>query len=803
MENYNNGVKNRVYSIPTSSNETDIINLRDLFLKYTKRWYWFVLSLIIMLIIATFYIKKTETKYQVQTKILLRSEATNPGQMMMMESLGLVSGSRVVEDEIQVISSNNILKQTIDTLGLQVEYYQREGLKYAEMYKDNPLELNSSSDFLNNLKKTLTLDIKETSDGYKINVKTRGHSEEFEIANIQESFNTSFGKMNFRLVSNIKKGSRYRVKVYSPVAIINKYSTNMTVAPVNKQTNAIQVSIVEANVNKGKDFLNKLIDIYNLDAIEDKNIIARNTAVFINDQLANISEDLYNVESNVESFKRSNTLTDLTSEAGIFLESSQQNEVKLAQVETQLNMINAVDSYIQDPNNSNKLIPANIITNDATLAMSIQEYNSVMLERMKMAQTAKKSNPALVQLDQQLAALKSNVLASINSVKSGFRITRNDLRAKIAQYNTKLKNVPTQERKYVDIKRDQEITQNLYIFLSQKKLENELSLASTAPASRTIDKAYAGIKPVKPKKMIVYLVAMLLGLIIPFVFIWLKDVLNNKVEDVREYQENVNTPYLGSIGVSRDPGPVIVKEGSTTPVVEMFRLIRTNLQFMLGNKQSPVILITSSMSGEGKSFTSINLSMSFALMKKRVILVGLDIRSPMLAEYLEISTGNYKGTSVYLSDSTYKPEDIIEKTKFHDFFDVISSGPIPPNPAELLMNKRLDELIAYLRQNYDYVILDTAPIGMVSDTYLLNRFTDCSIYISRKNYTPKDAYRLINEIYEDKRLNNMGVVLNGTDASSSYGYGYGYGGDKKKLKKKFKYTFGDKLTDFIRKKRKK
>lgn len=774
----------------------DVINLRELFLKYLRKWYWFLLSVFLAFIIAFVFIKSSEIKHQIQTVILLRNDKTSSGisQMDMMENLGFIGLSKEVEDEIQVISSKKIINQAIDSLGIQVEYFEKDGLRYVKKYKNEPFKIKLSKEFLENLNYTIKVFVKESNGTYKVDVKAKKRfSEQYKLKNIQESFVTPAGRFNFVATALPKKDTKYKIIIHPIKELVENYGNNLKVATVNKQSNAIKISIIDSNIQMAEDFLNKIVELYNLDAIVDKNIIARNTANFIQDRLGIITRELFDVESEVENYKRSNKLTDLSSEATLYLQTASEYEKRLTELETQLNMVNSVEDHIKNSKNTDALIPANVITDDPSLAKSIQEYNMAVLERMKLSQNASEKNPALIHIDQQIAALKSNVLASVNSVKSGIQIAKNDVIRQGAAFNSKIKSVPTQERQFLEIKRQQEIKQNLYLFLSQKREETALNLASTAPAARTIDKAFASLLPVAPKKQIIYLIALFVGLLIPFICIYLKDLINNKIEDSKEFQRLIKAPYLGSIAISRENGAIIVTEGKTTPVVEMFRLLRTNLQFIIGDKKSPTILVTSSFMGEGKSFVSINLAMSLALMKKKVLVVGLDIRSPKLGDYLHLPTD--KGLTIYLSDNSVEPEEIIFPSGKHDYLDATPAGPVPPNPSELIMSPRLDAFIAYAKERYDYIVLDTAPIGMVSDTYLLNRIADNSIFVARENYTPKDATELINEVYEEDRLNGMGVVLNGTSTTSSgYGYGYGYGSNSRKKNKFSRFiTFDKKL----------
>lgn len=773
----------------------DIINLRELLLKYLRKWHWFLLSVFLAFIIAFVFIKSSEIKYQVQTVILLRNDKTSSGisQKDMMESLGFIGFSKEVEDEIQVISSKKIINQAIDSLGIQIEYFEKNGLKYVKKYKNEPFKINLSKEFLDTLSNTINIYVKENNGIYNVNIKAKKRfSEKYKLKNIQEAFATPVGKLNFIATALPKKDTKYKITIYPIKELVENYGERLNVTTVNKQSNAIKISIVESNVRMAEDFLNKVVELYNLDAIVDKNVIARNTANFIHDRLAIITKELFDVESDVENYKRSNKLTDLSSEATLYLETASEYEKRLTELETQLNMVNSVEDYIKSSKNADALIPANVITNDPSLSKSIQEYNMAVLERMKLAQNASEKNPALIQLDQQIAALKSNVLASVNSVKSGIQIAKNDVIRQGTQFSSKIRSVPTQERQFLEIKRQQEIKQNLYLFLSQKREETALNLASTAPAARTIDKAFASLLPVSPKVWIIYLMALIMGLLVPFLLIYFKDLINNKIEDAKEFQRLIKAPFLGSIGTSREGETIIVTEGKTTPVVEMVRLVRTNLQFVVGSKKSPVILVTSSFMGEGKSFVSINLAMSLALMKKKVLIMGMDIRSPMLSEYLHLP--QHKGMTIYLSDVSVEPDEIILPSGQHEYLDVVPAGPVPPNPSELIMSPRLDAFVAYAKEKYDYIVIDTAPIGMVSDTYLLNRIADNSIFVAREKYTPRDATELINEVYEEGRLNGMGVVLNGTASTSSgYGYGYGYGSEPLKKHKLPKTTFNEKL----------
>ena len=768
MENQNiknnevvhNQISSNITDSNTNQNNSETIDIRELLFKYLRKWYWFVISVIVCFIIAYVYLKISNVQYKVQTTILLRKDPGSSGllDMSMLDGLGIPSAtSKEVEDEIQVLSSKSLMKNVIQSLGTETEYFLKKGFRYEELYPSTPLKLLVSKTFNDTTKQPVEFRIERLEKEYKIKLIYGNENETYKIASLNETLKTPVGVFKFQQVSTIKIGDSFKIITY-PIRVLTEiYSTTIKVASVTKKSNAINVSIESASSKKSEVILNKLIELYNLDAIIDKNMIASNSAAFVQERLKLIGAELLDVELNVESYKKRNNLTDISSEAELFLKSASEYDKMLAELETQLNLVGYIETYVRNNKNQYSLVPANLGIEDKSLLELMQEYNKALLERMKLRRTTNDQNPVMIQMEQQLKELRSSIILSIASIKDGLKI----------------KDVPTQERKFIEIKRQQEIKEKLYLFLLQKREENALSLASTIPSAKTVDSAYTSIIPVSPKRMMVFMLALLIGLAIPFAIIYVLEMFNNKISDRKDLQKLVKVPFLGSIALNKDSERIIVREGKTTPIVEMFRLIRTNMNFMLSGKKSPVILITSSISGEGKSFTAINMAMSFALLKKKVILIGLDVRNPMLGEYMHISKAN--GISLYLSDPSYLPKDIIIPSGFHPHLDVIPAGPIPPNPAELLMSNRLDELIETLKADYDYIILDSAPVGIVSDTYLLNRFVDNCIFVTRQNYTPREASNLINDIYKHKRINKIAVVLNGTDESLGYGYGYGYG----------------------------
>ncbi|HOV83262.1 MAG TPA: polysaccharide biosynthesis tyrosine autokinase [Paludibacteraceae bacterium] len=768
---------------PVSENNNDTINLRELIKKHLNKWPWFLVSIIFCFIIAIFYLKIAHPKYQVQATILLRNQNTTPelSNMTLFNNVGLMGISKEVEDEIQVLSSKTLIKQVIDSLEIQTEYYIKNGLRYDEIYPETPIKLVVTENFIDSLKYPLTLQLKRTQKGYSINLKYgKKIKKKYELSQLSGSFSTPLGELKLLEIKPLENGELIKIITYPQRMLLAKYSSTITAATVNKNSNVISITTVSASPKKAEVILNKLIELYNLDATFDKNMVLSNSADFIENRLKLISGELLDVELNVENYKKKNNLTDISSEAQLYLETASDYQKKLVEIETQINLISYVESYLTDASNQFELLPINIGIQDVALVKLIDDYNLALLERTKILRSSNKNNPVIAQMEQQINGLKQTIISSIKNINNSLKISKNNLLKQESEFISKIKSIPTQERQYLEIKRQQQIKEELYLFLLQKREENALNLASTIPSARIIDAAYTG-NLVAPRRLIIFLIALILGIAFPVGIIYLKEILNNTITDRKEFQKLVQVPYLGSIGLTKELDKIVVQEGKTAPIAEMFRLIRTNLQFMLPDKKSPVILITSTISGEGKTFVAVNLAMSFALMKKKVILIGLDIRNPMLDEYLQLPKD--KGITIFLSDSNCQIKDIIHPSGIHPYLDVIMAGPIPPNPAELLMNSRLDELIDELRKQYDYIILDTSPIGIVSDTFLLDRISDINICIARQNYSPREVCHLINTTYESKKFKNMAVILNGTDNISSYGYGlykYHYG-------KKYKY----------------
>lgn len=756
----------------------EIINLKEIAFKYLKKWRWFVASTIISLAIAVLYILSTNTTFSVESTILIREDNNRElfSEMAIVQSFGLEGVKKDVEDEMRILCSKTILSEAIRDLDISTEYYVKNRLRYTDIYPEIPLKLAVNYKPSKQPQQVLILKIKKVANVYRINLQYGEDKEKLEINDLSKPFKTIVGTIKLTPSKEFNENNTYKIIDYPLVSITNNYSQIIQVNTINKKTNAVKISMVSSNPIKAQTVINKLIELYNLDAVLDKNIIASNTKDFVEKRLELLKNELLDVEISVETYKKQNNMTDLSTQAEFFMRTTGEYNKELSRIETQLNLVDYIQKHLNESENRYSLIPANLGLQDGALQSLIKNYNDALLERLKISRTSNSKNPLITQLEEQISTMRSSIIASIISVSDGLKISKRDLKNKESQFTGKIKQIPTQEREYIDIKRQQEIKNNLYIFLLQKREENALTLASTIPSAKTLDKAYVIPEPVAPKKMMVMLIALIIGMIIPIAIIYILDLFDQTIKDKKELQRLTKVPFVGSVSNAKENEKVVVGEGRTTPIAEMFRLIRTNLQFMLSNKPSHVILITSAGSGEGKSFTAINLALSFALTNKKVMLMGLDIRKPALGEYLNITEKS--GITHYLSNESLTIDEITLKSDLHKNLNIILSGPVPPNPTELLMSYRLDEMIEELREKYDYIVLDSAPLGIVSDTYLLNRLSDNVLFVCRQNYTPREATELINEVYQKGNLNGMGLILNGVDKEIEYGYGYGYGHKK-------------------------
>lgn len=765
----------------------EFIDLTEFVNALQKHWKWIPISLVLCCAIAFAYIKIVTPTYHISSKVFINDEKSGGSlnsTMAALTGLELMGGDAKVEDKVEIIKSHTLFEEMVKELQLHTSYFDISGFKSLELYKNNPIEISYHSLLNDTIYIPLEIFITKEAGG-DIEILFIRDKEEIQKTNIKKFptiISTSFGDITFNQKDTLPKHFEYLIKIQNTAFRADYHYSRCNISPINKYSNVINLNLTDNIKERGKDVITKLIELYNLDAINDKNITSQNTADFIEERLNIISEELGDVEKDVEKYKRENDITDIESQAKLLITSSSELEKELIQIETQLSLVSYIEEILKKAD-SFSLLPANLGVEDVALVEEMSKYNELVLERLKLSRSSNAQNPVKIQIEEHLKLGKDNILSSISNIKSGYEIAKRALKRKESQNISKIKNVPKQEKEFIEIKRQQQIKETLYLFLLQKREETALSLAITAPVAKTIDKARASMRPIYPNKKLSLLIALFLGLLIPIVVIFIFSYFDNKIKNRNELNRLLKgVPIIGEVSLEKEKGNIVVLPGSHTPISEMFRIIRTNLAFFLNNDKK-VILVTSSISGEGKSFNAINLAMSFALTNKKTIIVGLDIRNPQLYKYLHLHKKN--GITTYLADESITTQDIIQPTKTHENLFAISSGIIPPNPSELLLNKRLDELFVELRKEFDYIIIDTAPVGIVTDTFIIDRVSDATVYVCKQDYTEKNIIKLINEIHEDKKLKNISVLLNGTDGKSTYGYGYGYGmsnGKKKKRK---------------------
>ena len=571
------------------------------------------------------------------------------------------------------------------------------------------------------------------------------------------------------------------------------YCNSLSIAPTSKTTSVAVISLKNSSLQRGQDFINQLLEMYNRNTNNDKNEIAQKTAEFIDERISIISKELGSTEADLETFKRDAGITDLTSEAQIALAGNAEYEKKSVENRTQISLVNDLRKYLKG--NEYEVLPSNVGLQDAALIGAIERYNEMLVERKRLLRTSTENNPAIVNLDTSIRAMKANVQATLEGTLQGLMITKSNLDREASRYSRRISNAPGQERAYVSIARQQEIKAGLYLMLLQKREENAIALAATANNAKIIDEAMADDTPVSPKGKMIYLIALVLGIGIPVGIIYLIELTKFKIEGRADVEKLTSVPVVGDIPLTDEKndknGSIAVFENKNNLMSETFRNIRTNLQFMLNNDQK-VILVTSTVSGEGKSFVSSNLAISLSLLGKKVVIVGLDIRKPGLNKVFQLSNKE-RGITQYLSNPETDLMELVQPSDVNKNLFILPGGTVPPNPTELLARNGLDRAIETLKKNFDYVILDTAPIGMVTDTLLIGRVADLSVYVCCADYTHKAEYTLINELSFEKKLPNLCTVINGVDLKKrKYGYYYGYGkyGKHYGYGKRYGYGYG-------------
>lgn len=785
--------------------DTEDFSLKDLLKPYLTKWYWIVVGIFICLTLSYLYLRYTPLQYETRASILIKESGDNglTSDLAPFSSLGLFTNYNKgqLENELVILRSRRIISEVIKSLDLNT-MYEREGLLLtSELYpqESRPFKVTffeiegentrnfKPFKFRVILKSDVAFEI-ETIDGSSLGTFNFGDKVTLPFAEFMITPSPKASEMDM-----FKPDNAFIITYFNTVDLAIGFQSKIKISNDIQNSNVISLSMESKNKKKTEAFINELVRQFNLDAINDQNLIVEKTAEFIDSRLEIITKDLDSVEQNREDFKTRNRLTDIGAEAQLVLEGATEYSNKQIDYETQIEIIESIIEYLGEEDDYS-LIPANLGLQSQEVTISIDTYNQLILERNRLLNNSTEANPVIVNIDSQINGLRGSILESLNNQLSGLRVVLRELNKKENKFNSRLSQVPSQEKLFRNIVRQQEIKEQLYIFLLKQREETSIKLASASSKAKVIDPAYSSKGPISPKKNIVYIAGFVLGIIFPVILIYILTLLNTHVQNRKDVERELkNLSLVGEIPLIKSNADQIIRSNDKSILAESFRILRTNLQYFFIKEmdlhKSKTILITSTIKGEGKTLVAFNLALTLSYSGKKVALVGADIRNPQLQRYLPKSLSKHAGLTEYLVDDSMTIDDVTLKSDYKDL-DIVLSGAIPPNPAELLMQNRTENFFKELDEKYDFVIVDTAPSMLVTDTLLINKYGDVTLYVIKANYTDKKLLQFPKEIIGDGRLKNVALVLNGV-TMNNFGYGnkYGYTYDQTK-KSKFGSMFG-------------
>lgn len=762
--------------IDFGNDQNSSFDIREIIFPYLKFWYLFVIGALIALGLAHTYLRYSINMYSSSAKVLVNDKNRKNIELAALDSR--ISGKDTdsdLSDLIEIIKSRRIISKVVENNKLNITYTRIGRIKEIELFKEeSPIKVI----FIN--PETASKD--NLSGRYQIQINSPS---QFTIVETNKTYR--FGQKienphgDFIIVPNDGKDLKFENKSeiivnFAPfLATVNSYKSRVQIVPSGDGSRILNVSLVDNITNRANLFIDELIKEFNNDLVNDEVKVVNATSRFINDRLGIVTAELQGVDRNLESYKTSNNITNLEAESGLYLNNANQTDQAILDYHTQLSLVDFMSNALQ--NNRDNLLPTNIGLTDGTITSTINQYNNLILAKEEKLKNVTEQHDDVKTLQKQINDLKINLRSTFKLYRNNVQTSMNSLQAQKSGINNRLSKIPTQERVFKDISRQQQIVEALYLFLLQKREESEIKAASSPEHIKIVDSAI-GTGLVSPNSKMIYLGSLVIGLAIPFVFVFLRQLLNNKIHTKEDLEKLVGAPISGQIPNSNIK---IISKNDNSVTAESFRMLRTNIHFLTksSTNEGKVIYITSSISGEGKTYIASNLSQIMTFSNDRVLLIGADIRNPKILEYLGVDmiTRKTAGVTNFLADDSISVEEIITKNLNEYKFDLINSGDIPPNPAELLMNGRFHEIIEYAKANYDYIIVDTAPINLVTDTVLIADDADITLYISRANYTDKNVMETPRKMYNEKILKNMAMVINDLDLNRGYGYrnGYGYG----------------------------
>ncbi|TSE04996.1 MULTISPECIES: GumC family protein [Aquimarina] len=761
-------------------------NLRDQIIKYLKKWYWFVLSVVIFVSLAYVKVRYTIPQYNVSSMIIIsQDESISESELSAFKDLGLLDDSQnKIENEIQIIKSRTLLTNVVNNLNLNVRYFSEGRILEVENYPKSLIEINFLSDDTIVHTKSQVFHVKINS----------GTSFSFLDKKGKKLSDHSFGKTISSGVGDIvitpsvediepHLNKTIKIQIAPVKSVAEGYRGRLSISPL-KNSSIVRISLNDPVKEKAKDIINNLVEEYNKATIQNKKQASARTADFINERLDLISGDLTEVDDEAAGYLSKYGLTnDIGAQTQRVADIDSRNVQEIAQLNTQLSLIESMRRFVLSQEGRYDLVPANLGFDDPTITTTVSRYNGLILQRQRLLKTSSVQNPVVVNIDQQIDGLRQVLIGSLNSLRSSINIRLKSLRTQDQYFSGKLYNAPIRQKDLRVIEREQTIKEQLYLYLLQKREEAEITSHITLSNARVIDKASTlSSYPVSPNKKTIFAGAFFLGFVLPFLIIYTSDLLNVKIRSREDLEKVLSMPIIGSIPKVKSKKQIVISQNDRSGIAEAFRILRTNLDFLLAgiNKdKGKVIFVTSTISGEGKTLISSNLAKTLSISGKKVAYLGTDLRDPKFHKFFDLPNGrDTKGLTNYIMNAELNPEDIIYNDKEENSFDIIPSGAIPPNPAELLMQERVNSMFEYLQSEYDYVVVDTAPVSLVTDTLLIAKFADLSIYIVRENYSDKRVLQVPENFYREKRLPNIAVLLNAAATKTGYNYGYGYGKKK-------------------------
>lgn len=774
---------------PSSRKNDTGINLVDLLAYFASKWKWFLLSVLVCGGIAWYHYARSPLVYFRSATVIIK-DPSNKTSTTGLDRFDNIINKVNVANEILQFRSKKLMREVLQRLHADISYQLEDGLRSNELYNQSPVLL-SFPDALPEQHFAFTVTLKDKkslvlSDFTGIDVKSDFTVEMYDTVTLSRGMRVVATPTNY--YSDSWTGTPIRVAKLPMESMVNYYKSALGIQQEEEESSILTLALKDGSAARAEDILNTLINVYNEEAIKDKNQVAVNTADFINDRLIIIENELGGVESELETFKQRNQIVDIASSAGMYMSESQKYNTDALELETQLRLANFIKDYLTDPAKETDLIPSNTGIGDMNIESQINLYNTAKLKRDHLIDDSSANNPVVLELNNSLRAMKQNIIRAVDNMIVSLNVQRSDAQSREMRAQNRITSIPTKERKMLSIERQQKVKEALYLFLLNKREENALSQAMADNNARVIDGAEGSNSPISPNRNRILLLGLLVGLAIPSLACLGILFLDTRVHSRKDFEDIVSVPYLGEIPQDKEAGKLneqespflLAKEQRDSTVSEAFRILRTNMAFM-ARKDLPqqVIIFTSLNEGAGKTFISKNLGMSLVLAKKKVILIDMDIRRGTLSRQFHL---HKTGLTNYLADATLSAEDIIQH---QDGFDIIAAGAIAPNPAELLMDERLDNLVTELRRRYDYIVVDSVPVGIIADATISNRIADLTIFVARAGRLDRRQLPEIEQLYKENKLHNMALVLNGADLHRRYGY-YGYYGYS------YKYGYGKK-----------